>query len=137
MLSWTRWLVPLFVLALAGCRSVDPVIEAEKATLSVRPDSIGPAPDIEIDRLGSICWWNDGPEGFQFDVILDQRLDASMPCSTTLRFTVRDGVARTERPVGSAECAIVCFHEVGEFPYRIEGENVSLSGVVRVREVAR
>lgn len=115
-----------------ACTSTDPVAQPAQITLSIRPDGVRPRAQVNVDRLGSVCFLNDGA-GTTFDVIFEQGFPESMPCSTTLGFVLADGETRTTRPVPFGECAILCFHHSGRYPYRIEGASHALRGVIVVR----
>jgi hypothetical protein len=65
-------------------------------------------------------------------VTLDRPLGGTDNCSTTIGFGEQGGHA-TSAPIQGATCAILCFHEPGEFRYRVRGADRELSGTIVVR----
>lgn len=130
-----RW-IPLscaFVLSCSSGPTLDPVEEGVQATIRVTSDRTLPSGDLEIPVYGSVVWLNSLPgEDQEIRITLDDPLAESFPCSTTVGFEERDGIATTPRGLKPSDFASICFHHEGEYHYKVTGGEREFEGTIRV-----
>ena len=103
-------------------------------TLEVHPDRIGPQPDLQIPTLSSVCWFNAlGQPGHRIRVQLDRPLGVSENCSTTLAFRPGQDGKALSLELDASECAVLCFHEAGDYAYEVTGAGSPMRGRIAVR----
>ncbi len=118
------------ILIMGGCATVDPVETSPMVVLSVDPDGVHPK-DLEIPVFSSVAWFNNtGEDGSKIYVFIDRSITNSQPCSTLLGFANEGDGASTPEGVKGSQWAVMCFHEPGEYTYRITGTEKPLSGKI-------
>ena len=116
-------------LILGGCATVDPVETSPMVVLSVDPDGVHPK-DLEIPVFSSVAWFNNIGKASKIQIFIDRSITASQPCSTLLGFSNDGDGASTPAGIEDSQWAVMCFHEPGEYTYRITGTEKPLSGTI-------
>jgi hypothetical protein len=87
-----------------------------------------------MGSCGSIFWLL--PEGSattgEVRIVIDDALENSSPCSTTYGFEPPAMGQRRSSPIAPGRGAVICFHEAGEYAFRVEGLEGALAGVIKV-----
>lgn len=133
-MSWRSLRILSWPLGLLGaCAApLDPASEARQVVVRLEP-SERPF-DFRIERFGSIFWLlpATAETSGEVRVAIEDALEASSACSTTYGFEIPELGRRRSAPLQPGAGAVICFHEEGEFRFRVEGLASPLEGVVRV-----
>ncbi|MBL8897674.1 MAG: hypothetical protein JNM84_08600 [Planctomycetes bacterium] len=125
--SW--WLLAL----LGACAAPpDPALEARQIVVRLEPAE--QPLQLRVDRFGSIFWFlpEEVATAGEVRVAIDGGLEPSSTCSTTYGFELPQMGQRRSAPLRPGAGAVICFHDAGEFAFRVEGLAQPLSGVVKV-----
>jgi hypothetical protein len=125
-------LLALPALLCACASNLDPALEARQIVVRLEPT--GTPLDVRVDRFGSICWLlpAEVATSGEVRVAIDGGLEPSSVCSTTYGFEAPAMGRRRSEPLRPGACAVICFHDPGEFRFRVEGLTAPLEGVVKV-----
>ncbi|MBK9387095.1 MAG: hypothetical protein IPN34_19950 [Planctomycetes bacterium] len=132
-LSSARAALVATLLLLGACAAPpDPALEARQIVVRLEP-SERPL-ELQLERFGSIFWFlpeEVATEG-EVRVAIDGGLEPSSTCSTTYGFEMPEAGQRRSAPLQAGAGAVICFHDGGEFAFRVEGLAQPLTGVVKV-----